>query len=200
MLDNPGYGVVFSVEQETSMSDVTMKDTKTSIPGPTNDPIDISRNPIYGIDTAQPMPRQSTLHCVDNPVYGDPSYTLRANHGENIYSSPDQLPAHQSNVNVDCGSGGPQYAMIEVESRNYSTCDTSEPIQQGTKEISQSTEALLEHEYAVVDNQSKEESCAVGSKYDKLKRDKSATNETLTLFANTTRLVECKDLGYSTLT
>ena len=193
---NPNYGIASPVDtpqpqqqQNGSIPDSTT--TRISTTENSDVPISVAPNPIYGIDTSPCRPQRSTIRHVQNPVYGDPSDKST---NEHVYSSPNQLQTLSS----DGDSGEPdtyRYATIKETAMDYTT--TKATLQKnGT---SQSTQELLENEYAVVDMSTDTSNFA--SPYDQLKREQNSDKHSCQSQAQrTVRLSENKDLGYSTLT
>lgn len=88
----------------------------TSKFGPTSDqPIEISPNPTYGINISCVMPHHFTASSVQSCVVNNPLED-KTNHSENIHNSPVQFPAKS---NPD--DSAPEYAVIEEVSRNYNS-------------------------------------------------------------------------------
>ena len=192
MMDNPVYDQVSpdhtpqAQQQESSVSESAIDAS-----------VSIASNPVYAGTDSTPSyarPNRPTVRHVQNPVYGDPSDRST---DENTYSSADQMPAlsHQDD------SDQPEYSYAIVDApvgRNTNKV---------TKEASGSDgEALLKHEYAVVDKSKKTHHVVESSPddfvghqpYDQLKHG-HGTASSQNQAQRTVRLAENEDLGYSAL-
>ena len=142
MTDNPAYNQVSLARaphhsQQNSMYNVMYNSTVSSTS------VNIAANPVHGADTSHPQSHHSTICCVQNPAYGNPS---DKNTDGKVCSSPGQLLSAQPTTDTSAGELEYSYAIVE-SSASYSVSKTSHD-KNGNL---QSTEALVEHEYAIVD-------------------------------------------------
>ena len=204
MEDNPVYNQVSPAhspqppQQENSMSNSSSPNTHDTNAGSSEPTSSVVPNPVYGVSqisssSGSPRPHRSTIRHVQNPVYGDSS---DRNTVGNVYSTP-HLSTQKNND--DCRQPEYSYAIVDAATSNVATQQVGGTLQ--------STETVVEHEYAMVDKSAKiTSSVPVGPHnhavppYDQLRHEQCTSNGGKSQTTTNIRLAEEKDLGYSVLT
>ena len=201
MEDNPVYNQVSPShspqppQQKSSMSNSSSPNTYDTNAGSSEPTINVAHNPVYGVSqisssSGSPRPHRSTIRHVQNPVYGDPS---DRNTDGNVYSTP-----HLSTLknDDDCRQPEYSYAIVDAATSNVATQQAGGTLQ--------STETVVEHEYAM--SAKITSSVPVGPHnhtdppYDQLRHEQCTSDQGKSQTTTNIRLAEEKDLGYSVLT
>ena len=188
-LHNPVYDQVSPAhatqqqQQENSLSNSSINNTS----------VHVAPNPVYGVDSRS---HRSTIRLVENPVYGD---TTDSAVDTDVYSSPDQLPMEPNADNS--GEVEYSYALVDTSAKSVTNQARAPQQKMGT---SPSTEALVMHEYAMVDKSKKTRNIAalssdqVAPPYERLQHEQGSTEQGQA--QDVVRLAENEDFGYSALT
>ena len=203
MEDNPVYNQVSpshspqSPQQKSSMPNSSSPNTYDTNAGSSDPTINVAYNPVYGVSqisssSGSPRPHRSTIRHVQNPVYGDPS---DRNTDGNVCSTP-----HLSTLKNGDDYRQPEYsyAIVDAATSNVATQQAGGTLQ--------STETVVEHEYAMVDKSAKITSSVplvphnhTAPPYDQLRHEQCTSNQGKSQTTANIRLAEENDLGYQSL-